>query len=229
MSLDTPLLNTQEVVERTIFHSIRKQCVAKGYTPDIDDYPVTNEGYRAYMAAFKSISDSKGFAIEIFNAGPPSERELKQVPRIVLDSQGFLPGSIGGDHSQQYNKTEAGDKYYSYLQPPSTSDFYFNIWLVSGTVTQNRILNSLLSLAVPRRGYIPIYTEPSYPLFVRYLSFVDSTGIPTSGVMEQIARYVCPDLVEVNDNIVVPEISPLLELDLDIDINDGETHNINIQ
>ena len=147
--LETPLTSVQELVERSIFHSIRAQCVAKGYTPNVFDYPQTAVGQQDYEAAFSAINNDKGFSIEVFNTGAPSDRKVKKVPRIVMASQGYIPGSIGGDQAHQY-QLGAGDKYAKVFMPPTTSDLYLNIHIVSSDVKQHRILSSIIALAVPR-------------------------------------------------------------------------------
>ena len=223
---ETPLSNIQEVVERSLFHSIRRHCVGKSFTPNINDYPNTPTGYDAYIAAFAPIITAKGFAIEVFNSGPPTDRELKQVPRLVIDTQGFIPGSIGGDQSQKYRMDESG-KYYGYITPPTTSDLYVNLHMVAGTPEQHRILNSILSLAIPRRGYVPFYNDENEVFFVQFLSYVPVREIGSPGIMETIARYVCKDLIEVEEIINIPPIiSPLLRFDLHIESGETESHHI---
>jgi hypothetical protein len=214
MSLDTPLSDIQETVERTIFHSIRKHCVAKGYTPDITGYEKTPEAYKEYLAALQQINAVKGFSIEVFSAGAPADRVSKQLPRIVVSNQGFIPGSVGGDESHQYKLNQGA--YHAYIAPPTTSDYYFNVHIASNSIKQHRILNSILALAVPRRGYMPAHEE-DFNLFVRHMSYLqlrDHQNAP--GTIETISRFVCPDLFEVEDIIIKENISPLKEVNLNI-------------
>ena len=215
MSLDTPLTSIQELIERTIFHSIRSQCIRKGFTPDLEEFDQTEQGYKDYRQAYKVINETKGYSIEVFNSGAPADRVSKQVPRIVMSTQGFLPGSVGGDDSLQYKRGVTGD-YYSYISPPMTSDLYMNIHIVSNNIEQHRVLTSIMALAVPRRGYIPTYPDGEDNLFVKHLSYVPVRQYTSPGMMETIYRYVCPDITEVEDIIISENISPLKEVELDI-------------
>ena len=214
MSLETPLTTIQEMVERSIFHSIRKQCVAKGYTPDIFNYPETEIGYGDYLNDLAAIPKEKGFAIEVFNSAAPADRIAKQLPRIVISTHGYLPGSVGGDQSQQY-ELNAG-RYYSYISPPTTSDLYVNIHIVSNNIIQHRVLVSIMSLAMPRMGYIKGWPDEDFNVFVNHLSYVPVRQSNSPDMLETIYRYVCPDLFEVNDIIVNDNIPPLEEVTLDI-------------
>jgi hypothetical protein len=222
-----PLLDTQQTVERTIFHSIRKHCVSRGYTPDITTIPSTPAGYQQYLDALATIKQNIGYAIEVFNSGPPNERELKQVPRIVLDTQGFVPGTIGGDQGQQYTEIINSDgtaSYYSDIMPPTTANLYFNIHVLAANSTQERIMNAIISLAVPRKGYLEIYKETpdgeiDY-LFTNFLSYVPVREFSSPGIMETIARYMCPDLTEINHIPVAQNISPLKYMEVQVEQDD---------
>lgn len=228
MPLDTPLTDIQEVVERSVFHSIRQQCVAKGYTPNVFDFPKTNEGFLGYLQALEFIKNDVGFAIEVFNTGAPADRLSKQLPRIVVATQGYLPGAIGGDLSHVY-ELGAGDKYTKYNVPPTTSDLYLNIHIVSNNTQQHRILGALMALSVPRRGYIRTWDSEiddwgeGY-LFCNHLSYVPVRQYNSPGTMETIYRYVLPDLFETNMRVNEIEISPLKEINLQL----GNT-NLNIE
>jgi|LSQX01.2.fsa_nt_gb hypothetical protein len=214
MSLETSLTSIQEVVERSIFHSIRKQCVAKGYTPDIFNYPETQVGYDNYLKDLAKIPDKMGFAIEVFNSAAPADRVAKQLPRIVIATQGYLPGSVGGDQSQQY-ELNAG-RYYSYIAPPTTSDLYINIHIVSNNIIQHRVLVAIISLSMPRMGYIKGWPDEDFNIFVNHLSYVPVRQYTSPDMLETIYRYVCPDLFEVNNIIVKDNIPPLKEVTLDV-------------
>ena len=210
------LNNVQETIERTVYHSIRNICVELGFTPDTSDFPETQQGYSDYLAEFKNISNDKGFSIEVFSAGPPSQRELKQVPRIVLETQGFNKGNIGGDVGFQYEITEDQQSYNKYRGFDTTSDFYFNIWLVSASITQSRVLNAIIPAALPRRNYLPIYENPDSRVFMEHLAYSKSFDPIAPGLIENIDRYVCRDLIEIKRYAIVPDIPKLLEYDFEI-------------
>jgi hypothetical protein len=219
--LETPLTSVQELVERSVFHSIRAQCVAKGYTPNVFDYASTPAGQMDYDNAFAVINSEKGFSIEVFNTGAPSDRKLKKLPRIVLATQGYIPGAIGGDQAHQY-QLGANEKYARVFMPPTTSDLYLNIHVVSSNIQQHRILSAIIALAVPRMGYSKLWNSTDNEFvdeyfFTNHLSYVPVRQYNAPGTMETIHRYVIPDLFEVLERKVSDYIiSPLLAIDLGI-------------
>ena len=221
MGLNIELNNIQENIERTIFHSVRNLCVELGYTPDMNEFDKTPEGYNQYLQSLETIKNGeKGFSIEVFNAGPASDRQIKQVPRIVLENEGFNPGDIGGDFAPQYDDNGDGTftKYHHFDQ---VSDFYFNLCIISGNITQDRILKSIIARAIPRRGYIKLYNGDSRFL-VLFLSHSKIFEDRLPGVNETAYRYVCKDLVEVERTVIADNIPSLLDLNVDVQFQDGE-------
>lgn len=216
MSESIELNNIQERLERTVFHSIRDLCIGLGYTPDISEFDQTAAGYQAYMKAFSDIAaGDRGFAIDVFNAGPASERQIKQVPRIVLDSQGFTPGDIGGDWAPVYQANE-NNKYDKYRDFDLTSDFYFNIWTVARNITQQRILRAIISRVIPRRGYMALYNNEDIKINTIFLSSSKTFDFQVPGIMEHSDRYIFKDLHEVGRTFI-NEIPALTEITLNID------------
>lgn len=218
--LNTPLTSIQEIVERSIFHSIRAQCVAKGYLPDVLTFDRDEKGFRDYLDAFKPIITEKGYAIEVFNTGAPADRVSKQLPRIVLASAGYLPGSIGSDGSHQYELNNEG-KYSKYHTPPTTSDLYINIHMVSASTHQHRLMGALMALAVPRMGYVKVWDSENEEwtedyIFCRHLSYVPVRQHNNPGTMETIYRYIFPDLFEVHNIYTEDVVSPLEEINLEL-------------
>lgn len=212
---ELPINHIQEIVERSVYHTIRSLCVEWGYTPDISDFDQTPAGYSAYQAGLKQIYEEKGLTIEVFASGPATEKELKKVPRIAIDTQGFNNGDIGGEFALQYELAE-DQSYVKYKGFDLTSDLYINIWLISRTIQESRILNAIIAHSLPRRGYIPVYNNPEIKIFSRNLSFSKPFEPINPALMENIERYVFKDLIEVPRNIIVPEIPKLLEFDLEI-------------
>jgi len=187
---NTSLSTIQELIERSLFEAIRKEVVDKGYLPDITLYPDTPVGYQDYIDDINTIIASRGFAIEIYNEGSNMAKEVKKAPRIVINTGNFLPGALGGDPQREF--IDLGLEYRAQVTPPQTVDFYINIHLISANVQQERILNSLLALAIPRRGYIPHYNDPKETIFCRYLNFYNLDD-PDMGLLEKVYAYEIPD------------------------------------
>tara|TARA_R110002020_G_scaffold54690_5_gene152279 strand:- start:5881 stop:6576 length:696 start_codon:yes stop_codon:yes gene_type:complete len=220
-----PLTTVQEVIERSLFERLRTECVDKGYLPDITTFPETPTGNTDYIAAIKTISDSaKGFAIEPFQNSSSQAKGMKRVPRIVINPQPFMEGALGGDSSRVYQLN--GTTYDAKVLPPQTSEYYFNVHLVSSSATQMRILNAIMSLSIPVRGYIPFYNNSNFNFFVRKLSGYNAPQTD-EGIQETVYRFQVPDVFEVEDNIVATGIAKLNKITLDNKVQDakGGTYN----
>ncbi len=216
-------LNTQELVERTLYHSLRKHCVGRGYTPDMEEFDQTKQGYNQYLEAFKTINEEKGFSIEVFNSGTPSDRELRKVPRIAIDTQGFSTGNVGLDQKPIYTEQEDGT-FNKELAPSLLSDLYFNIFIVAGSITQLRILKSIVAIAIPKMNYIPLYDNPEKFIYTNFLSYTDTSNrqIDSPYSIMTIYRYICPDLMEIPYISIQAGIHPFVEYELDAVLKEVE-------
>jgi hypothetical protein len=207
----TALSNVQEIIERSLFEVIREELVDKGYIPNITLFPDTEQGYADYNIAISAIVTTKGFAIELFNEGSNLAKGIKKVPRIVINTGNFLPGALGGDPQRFY--LDQGQSYQSLVTPPQTVDFFVNVHLVSGTVEQERILNSLIALAIQRRGYVPFYDGTSNTFFCRYLNFYHIDDQDT-GLMEKVYAYQVSDCWDTEDRVINSNIAKITQINL---------------
>lgn len=224
------LINTEEIVEKSIFLSIEKILVREGYIPDITLFPdlygnddaAARVAQIAYDNAVKSIVANKGFSIELFNYSETQAKGERKVPRIVINTQGFYPGSIGKDSTANYVKNQANDGYIREYDGQKTSDMYLNIYLVANSIKQIRTLHAILSASIPRHGYIPRWEEnedfqleQTGNLFIEYVSFNESDD-ENRGVIEKAYRYLVPDVVEnelIIDNTDIAKIESIDYLD----------------
>ena len=208
-----PLSNIQEVIEITVFEAIRLELVDKGYLPDITQFPDTPQGVTDYNNAIKDIVDEKGFAIDIFNNGSNFNKGIKTIPRIIINSGNFLGGSLGGDPSKFFINN--GSNYTAMVTPPQTSDFYLDVHCVSNNVKQERILNSILSLALPKRKYLKCYNDLTKSFFIRYLSFFELDNLG-HGLSEKCFSYEIPDCWDTEDTTIPGTISKISVIEMDL-------------
>ena len=205
----TPLTTIQDVIERSLFQDIRQELVDKGYLPDISDtvtYPDTQVGWDQWETDIAAIVTSKGFAIELFSGGSNASKGIKKVPRIVMESGSFLPGALGGDPRRFFN--DLATHYEALVTPPQTVDFYMNFCLVSNSIAQARILNAIIALAVPRRGYIPWYNDATKTFFARNINYYDRTD-EDQGIIEHVWAYEIPDAWDHDDiDYIIPGALP---------------------
>ena len=220
-----------EKLERTIFHRLRRCAADNGYLPNIDDYDIENVDINIARTESKRYEDdivlirqsSKRFAVEVFSYSNNQSYGTKKVPRIVLETESFLQGQLGTDSTLQYDKQPDGT-FNGKTSVSLLSDFYFNIKLVAHTVEEMRVLHGIMVTSIPRRGYVPWYTEqellPSHNLLVKFISTFDISFV-MEGIMEKVYRYEIPDAHEVDDIIEQINIPPIKQITLDI--NDGNT------
>jgi len=208
------LSNVEEVLERSLFQRLLDECIAKGYSPNVQNatlYPNSAVGFTALEAAYNTIVASKGYSIEVFNFAKGDARVRKKVPRIVIQTQSVMEGSLGGDSSRIYTLDNVTNKYYAETLPPQTSDFIVDIHLIAETAIQMRVLNALLALAIPRRGFIPFYNDSAHKFFTLYLSYLEIQDKEV-GLIEKVYRYKIPDLFETNRDMVATGIPKLTQV-----------------
>jgi len=214
----TLLSDIQTIIERSLFEAIRLELVAKEYLPDISDtitYPDTQVGWTAWEAAIKAVVTAKGFAIELFSTGSPEGKGIKKVPRIVINSGNFLPGALGGDPRRFFSDETTHHK--SLVTPPQTTDFYVNFHLVSNSTAEARVLNALLALSIPRRGYLSWYNDSTEKFFTRYLNYYDQGNVD-EGVIEHVYAYEIPDAWDREDIEVDVSIAKMTEITLNTNV-----------
>jgi hypothetical protein len=214
----TALTSIQEIIERSLFEIIRLEIVDKGYLPDVADtgtYPDTDPGWTQWETDISAIVTSMGFAIELFSGGNPEAKGIMKLPRIVLNPGNFLPGALGGDPRRFFE--DKTTHYQALVTPPQTVDFYLNFHLISETIAQARILNAILALAVPRRGYIPWYNDGTKTFFARYLNYYDQSDTD-QGVIEHVYAYEVPDAWDREDVESYATIAKINEITLNTNL-----------
>lgn len=224
----------EEAVERTIYHSLREEIVKRGYLPDIYDYDIENtdlaiaksENIR-YNIDLKAIKVDKGFAIEVFNYSNNQSYGDKEVPRIVIHTDSFIPGSLGLDPSRKYEKNVDGS-FKVLKSVEMVSDFYFSLNLVANTVSSMRQLHDIMANVLPRRGYIKWYQDnglrPYSNLLIQYLASADVSFL-SEGIMEKVYKYMIPDVHEIDDKTIYDNIPAIINIQVDKD--DNNLLNIN--
>jgi len=217
----TQLSNIQEIIERSLFETIRQEIVDKGYLPDVSDtgtYPDNQTGWDQWKSDINAIVSSLGFAVELFSVGSNEAKGIKKVPRIVLEAGNFLPGALGGDPRRYFVDAGVGG-WDAKITPPQTTDFYINFCIVGNTAAQARILNSILALSVPRRGYIPWYNDSTKSFFARFLNYYDRTN-EDEGIIEHVYAYEIPDAWDQDDSDspTYPTVAKINEVTLNINI-----------
>ena len=226
----------ETLVERSVYHLLRKEVVKRGYLPDIFQYDIQsadatiarseNERYKRDIVAIKN---NKGFAIEVFNYSTNQAYGDKNVPRIVVQTDAFMPGAIGLDPTRNYVKQPDG----TFSLTKSTelvSDFYFSIYLVANSTKIIRELHDIMVTVMPRRGYINRYDDnelrPHSNLLIQYLSTSDISYL-AEGIIEKVYKYLTPDVHEVDDRILDITVQEIKEIK--VNTEEGDNNIITVQ
>lgn len=216
------LSDSQAIIERSIYHAIRRKCIAEGYTPDVSLFDLANEaGQQQYRLALKAIQETKGFAIEVFGASNSQQKGIKQVPRISITPGTFLPGEVGYGPTTIYSPN--GDNTFTGTKVPiEASDYHVDIHLVSNDIQQNRVLNSILASCLYRKGYIPVYphTELQLSKNLFYLNTVNvDSDKPSEGLIEKVHNYIFHDVHNIPEEHT-GTVAALQEIVIDLALDD---------
>lgn len=176
-----------------------------------------NTGVALYKTDLETIQTTQGYAIELFNYSSPQSKNLKKVPRIVLISNQFLPGAIGAGPVVEYKRV--GPVYHKEMLPAQTVNFSFDIHLISNEARQARIMQAILAIAVPKRGYLPFYDDPSKVFFVKQNSYRDLPS-PIEGINEHIYMYQAEDIYETQNDLLDDSIAPISTIKVDTKVGD---------
>ncbi len=202
----------QALIERSIYEQLRLGLVRDGYTPDITLYPDTQAGYDDYIKDLSLIEKEKGFAVELFNMSSNMDIGLKKVPRVVLSHNYLLPGPWGSS-PEQVKKLNQG--VYNLIQMDRVSvELFFNCSIVANSISQFRVLTSLLVTYLAPIQYVPYYTDGNNPdnFLVTFQSAQDFSDTIT-GVMEKRYTYSIPDII-MNEIMLTETQVPIKKINL---------------
>lgn len=223
--INTSLSITQYLIERTLYEKLRLESVKFGYLPDITKYPRNRQGATDYARAMDKIVKEKGFVLTIKNNIHSTEQGEKTAPRMVVETIQCIPGEFGQWGITQYQMTDSG-KYRKLGLPPQPVSYLMAIHLVSNSLEQARVMNTILARGIPRRGYhkitpdvyqdIPgienIPVEDIGPTFFCELQTSRVYPDPENNLKEDVHQYIIPDawdITLVDDGV---DISPLKEI-----------------
>lgn len=202
--------------------AVKDQLVKYEYMPDPDDYELDSDVISVlenananYAAELVTITNEKGFSIELFGMSNNQSKGTLKVPRIVIDTHYIQPGSLGGDTTPLYVLN--GSTYIKQRNAGLSSDYSFNIFAVASNVKQMRVLVSILLEAFPRRGYIKSYLDANIAfdnnLFIEFTGSGDTPNLE-EGVMEKYYSFEVRDIFERLPQTIDASISKITEITL---------------
>lgn len=204
------MINSQEIIERSVYQALLDVAVGLGYTLDPKNYlPPSAE----QEVKFKSDLQKLKKLITIFGTGNAESKGSKVTPRIVVNARGFYPGAIGMP-KQLIDK--AGIGYMAYEQPYETIDQQIDVHLVANNQEDIRLLHQIMFWALPQRGYIKPYMEEkplfSGNIFIEVSNFYDSPN-NNLGILEKVYQYEVKDCL-LESNSPGTEITPIKNIEV---------------
>ena len=209
------MINSQEIIERSVYSAIFNVAITLGYALNPEDYlPVSVENQAKYQADVGNLKKLIG----IFGTGNNLSKGQRITPRITVNARGFYPGLIG--MPKMLVEKEVGVGYTANEEPYETIDQYIDVHLTATTQEDLRLLHQILFWSIPQRGYIKPYNEPEFlfsgNIFIELINFYDQ---PTQevGIMEKVYEFLVLDtLVGEKENVPIDwvpikDISVLLE------------------
>lgn len=202
------------IVERSIYKSLLDTLLKLGYTLDPANYfPASLENLEKFFNDKADIEGSKGKFIYLFGSSNYLSRGKKNTPRIVINSEGFIPGDIGFGN-QLIEESDNG--YILSNEPFESIDQLIDITITASDIESFRKLSYVLSKSIPNRGYIKPYTYDSPPysgnIFITLDNFFDEPDLQ-NGLLQKTYKYTVKDSL-VNVSEPVDTIPKLIDITL---------------
>lgn len=205
------MVNSQEIIERSVYSSLLRVAIALGYTIDPNDYlPINAENAAKYKTDIGKLKK----VVAIFGTGENQSKGQKITPRIVVNARGFFPGAIG--LPRQLIEKEEGIGFTATEEPYETIDQYIDIHLVAGNQEDMRLLHTIMFSSIPQRGYIKPYNEDQFlfsgNIFLELVNFFDIPVLDV-GIMEKVYQFVIQDCL-IEEKTTVADLVPIKDITL---------------
>lgn len=209
------MVDSQEIVERSIYKALLQVTVNAGFTVDPALYlPTSPANTTLYQAAKQAIINdpNKKRFVTINGSGNNQAKGAKEPPSITVDLQGFFPGDMGLNRQH----IEKGDTQFVVSESPyELIDQIVNIHLVANNIVDLRLITVLLNSAIPSRGYLKPYTFVNKPfdgnIFIELTNFF-SVPDQANGIMEKVYQFTIKDTL-LEDLRNTDTITPIASID----------------
>lgn len=209
------MVESQIVIERSIYSAILNRSIALGHSLDPEDYlPLTEESKLKFNTDKGNIEKNNKPFISIFGSGTNNSKGEKLTPRIVLAPKGFYPGDVGLPKFSK-EKDDTGKWLLSEF-PFEAIHQIVDVHVVANNISDLRLLQSILHTSLPQRGYIkPHYSPTLLKEGNIYLELVNFARLAEgdTGIMENVYSFEIRDtlLEEVQQ---VDEVSPIKDISI---------------
>lgn len=212
-----PLLQTDQIIARSIYHALREHVVEHGYLPDEDDYGDSASEAARWNQDVALIDATKGFHIDMFSESSARHKGMKNTPRIIIFLSNQFDGDIGAPPAGVLGRSITDPTKYRYGGLPSKStSLVFAIHLMSINSKQSSILNSILANVLGNRAFIKYYNNlyPTQRLLCVQTSFADLDNAQEN-ILEKAYFYRVPDVFLGAEKIIREDVSPIKEITLE--------------
>lgn len=199
------MVDSQEIIERSIYCSILNVAKELGFTVDPNEYlPINTQNQQRFKEDISKLTKY----IQIFGTGNNQSKDIKLTPRIVVNAKGFYPGNIG--LPRQLIEKEEGVGFTVTEEPYETIDQYIDVHLVANNQDDLRLLHKILFWSIPQRGYVKPYNQQKFlfsgNIFIELVNFFDIPNLEL-GLMEKVYEFLIQDtlvLEKAQESYLVP-------------------------
>lgn len=193
-------------LDRTIFELLRLELVAKGYLPN---YPADMKTWDAALAAHT------GTLIQIYGAGIPTNRGVKDGNRIVINRKPISRGMLGGN--TPYFVEQENGKFTKKKKQVQTFNVSYEVRTVSANVNIDRVLTELILRVLGLSKYHNAYKDgenlnrefTESPIYFMWMGSVD---IKATDMLETIHKYDIQDVLIGEDEVIAMDIPKLTKI-----------------
>lgn len=222
------MINSQDIIERTLYASLMRVALNLGVTINPEDYlPINTENLLKQEEDVNRILEEKGLFIYIFGVGNNQSRGQKLLPRITIDLNGYYPGNIGLEQFTVGDSEDDKGKYVIYQTPQETQDTTLDIHLVANNTSDLRLLHKIMYTALPARGYLKPFDhttlkdylqdnsklKPAGNLYIEIDNYYNHNDVQ-HGIIEKVYTYNCVDgYLPEYPRVDMGNISPIVDIE----------------
>lgn len=186
-------MTVREIIDRTLFESLRLALVAEGLLPDAANttlYPNNPQGKAAYEAAVKALP----FSCELFSPSNVDAKSGVTSNRIIITKKGSGKGDIGAFGVKKME--EQLDGTFKEIQyPEHVTDIDYTVRIVAWGIGNSRRINDIVLSVLGTGRYLPTikddYTLAGEPMFLIHTGDAD---IVSNDFVENIITYTVKDV-----------------------------------
>lgn len=204
-------------VERGIWNTIRKACVAAGNLPDRKNYATENL-YNNAKEVLRATAPGN-FIFEVYGVGSNRDRDGFRQNAFYVNEGDTMRGTIGGWKVFFEKYTNAGGfvKFKKWRGRDSTEDLQYEVVFSASNVHAERIMRKILDDAMDTRDYIPGLNEDWTETETFHIQKTNDIDLNDSTIFERKVSFMAMDIVLRDLTLLDDNVPPIIEIDAQID------------